>query len=725
MTQGEFFLPHLPRVVSALARRFKDPDSVVTDACVDVVGSLAERVALFRPGIHRVVLSGPEAIGPHFVRPILDVIHETNSRAAQDTASRSLARVFHRCGAGSSRAPAGANWYPDGGPGRLALRLARMLDAKTFYAKPALLGAITALFRSAAGAVAPQLPAVLGVRVPRRGVDVDDEDDEDAAMAAAAEAEENTGGLLGALKSPDWPTRRGAAESVAALLYALGPALDNDTVASTPLVDAIEARVRECGFDKVRPARDAVHVTMSLVQALRRYGEERLPAHDVAAWRRFARGEVGEHVASLGEESRAAAGETRACEPKMSPGLASRKARRREDVFDASAGAKSADRRESIAAFREANIAAHGNKDVVVMVPNRPPPALERAPLPPPPPPRDDSHRASRPFEEDAAPRSPPSTVEAARGNSPVGAEGNTYEVASSEGGSPNGGDESPRPRAGSGRSSPEPEPEPEVLTLDVIPATLAPVTLRASAEDVAFAGAIPDEDAPAWMTVATQIEREGGFQPPARPPRVDRIPPARAADAGAEVETGTETGTGTGTGTAGEDSDAAAEAEEAYDDFVVAKGPRGGGRARRRGSVERDEEDGAIEEIREQIRRLAASQSAVLERVGAFVNESAAAIATLTDRVEAMENTVGAAVSASANVAKSAAALADNDRTEALRMSSHAAKLSAVRATESVKLELARERAELEKEKAQLRDAAAQLERAAAQLERVVPQRT
>ena len=306
MTQGEFFLPHLPRVVSALARRFKDPDSVVTDACVDVVGSLAERVALFRPGIHRVVLSGPEAIGPHFVRPILDVIHETNSRAAQDTASRSLARVFHRCGAGSSRAPAGANWYPDGGPGRLALRLARMLDAKTFYAKPALLGAITALFRSAAGAVAPQLPAMLGVRVPRQGVDVDDEDDEDdEAAAAAAEADENAGGILGALKSPDWPTRRGAAEAVAALLYALGPALDNETVTTTPLVDAIEARVRERGFDKVRPARDAVHVATSLVRALRRYGEERLPAHDVAAWRLFARGEVGEHVASVGEEGRA------------------------------------------------------------------------------------------------------------------------------------------------------------------------------------------------------------------------------------------------------------------------------------------------------------------------------------------------------------------------------------------------------------------------------------
>jgi hypothetical protein len=464
VTQGEFFLPHLPRVVSALARRFKDPDSVVADACVEVVGSLAERVALFRPGIHRVVLSGPEAIGPHFVRPILDVIHETNSRAAQDTASRSLARVFHRCGAGSSRVPAGANWYTDGGPGRLALRLARMLDAQSFYAKPALLGAITALFRTAAGAVAPQLPAMLGVRVPRRAVDDEDEDeDEDdeeaAAAAAAADSDETADGILGALKSPDWPTRRGAAEAVAALLYALGPALDNETVTTTPLVDAIEARLRERGFDKVRPARDAVHVATSLVQALRRYGEERLPAHDVAAWRLFARGEVGEHVASVGEEGRdAAAGETRACEPKMSPGLAARKARRREEVFDGSAGAKSAGRRESIAAFRVANIAAHGNEDVVVKVPNRPPPALARAPLPPQPPPRDesDSYRAPRPFEEDAAPRSPASTVEAAGGGSPVGAEGNTYEVASSEGGSPNGGAESPRPRGGGERSSPE-----------------------------------------------------------------------------------------------------------------------------------------------------------------------------------------------------------------------------------------------------------------------------
>ena len=429
------FLPHLPRVVSALARRFKDPDSVVTDACVDVVGSLAERVALFRPGIHRVVLSGPEAIGPHFVRPILDVIHETNSRAAQDTASRSLARVFHRCGATTSR-PLGCQLVPGRrtGVSRAQTRpYARREDVLRQTGAVAAPPSRAVCRRRGGCPMAPQLPAVLGVRVPRRASMSTTKTTKTRRWRRRRKRKGETGGLLGALKSPDWPTRRGAAVEGRQLLTASAPRSMATRWQTKPLVDAVEARVRECGFDKVRPARDAVHVAMSLVQALRRYGEERLPAHDVAAWRRFARGGVGGYVASLGEEAAPPPARRARASLNHEPGLASRKARRREDVFDASAGAKSADRRESIAAFREARIAAHGNKDVVVMVPNRPPPALDGAPLPPPPPPRDDSHRASRPFEEDAAPRSPPSTVEAARGFA-CRRRGNTYEVASSEG---------------------------------------------------------------------------------------------------------------------------------------------------------------------------------------------------------------------------------------------------------------------------------------------------
>ena len=111
------------------------------------------------------MLSGPDAVGPHFVRPVIDAMHETNSRNAQDVACRALARVFRRCGPGrgGTGAPAGANWFPDGGPGRLALKLASMLSAPNFYAKAALVQAIAALFAAAAFAVGPQLPALLGV----------------------------------------------------------------------------------------------------------------------------------------------------------------------------------------------------------------------------------------------------------------------------------------------------------------------------------------------------------------------------------------------------------------------------------------------------------------------------------------------------------------------------------------------------------------------------------
>ena len=163
--QREHALPHLPRLVAATIRRMKDPDPIVGDACVETLGALAEAAARLPPSISRAVLSGPDAVGPHFVRPVIDAMHETNSRNAQDVACRALARVFRRCGPGrgGTGAPAGANWFPDGGPGRLALKLASMLSAPNFYAKAALVQAIAALFAAAAFAVGPQLPALLGV----------------------------------------------------------------------------------------------------------------------------------------------------------------------------------------------------------------------------------------------------------------------------------------------------------------------------------------------------------------------------------------------------------------------------------------------------------------------------------------------------------------------------------------------------------------------------------
>jgi uncharacterized coiled-coil protein SlyX len=110
--------------------------------------------------------------------------------------------------------------------------------------------------------------------------------------------------------------------------------------------------------------------------------------------------------------------------------------------------------------------------------------------------------------------------------------------------------------------------------------------------------------------------------------------------------------------------------------------------------------------DVRRQLGQLVAAQAHVLERLGVFVSETTAAIATLTHRMDALEGVVGAA--ASVSIAASA------NRVQERRDDT-------VEATDTAEA-LAKDRAALEDEKVALREAAAQLERAAAQLEQVVP---
>ena len=786
--QHEHALPHLPRLVAATVRRMKDPDPIVGDACVETLGALAETAVRLPPNINRAVLSGPDAVGPHFVRPVIDAMHETNGRGAQDVACRALARVFRGCGPGrgGAGAPAGANWFPDGGPGRLALKLASMLSAPNFYAKAALVQAIAALFASAAFAVGPQLPALLGVAASAgaewRGLLGDDaaprgdatgrpgiartrgsgsgrekgaigetideeaaaEDGEgggegDAADPAPTEEKEeekrrsaanvgervassetatvSPGGLLDATGSHDWPVRRAAAEAITVLLCDLGPGLENETVTPVPLVDAIERVLETRRHDKVKPARDAISTALSVVDALRRYAAEKLPLHDVAMWRRWVRTELGEDVGSLGEDGRAAALVDRRRAADSPRGAKENRAVGRIDVEylrdptdDARADGDGASRAERVlrrkklsSAFREANIDAHAAEEIIVKVPARPKPGADA----------DAEAEAEAPAAagepEARAPGDETATAQTPR----LGAEGNTYEVASSDGDDDaseiDDADAANEPRSVAADAS-----ETAALPPTVAAETPAPPARSPRPDDANVTFAVPgglsdDEDAPEWMHMAKSIERDGGFKPPA-PRRVALPPPV--ADVGA---------------------DDVPVLDETYADEVMhfdapGRVKREDERAKQNvGSTrefDADAHDAALEEMREQMRKMAESQSQVLIRIGDFVTESSKAIAGLTERVESMENTVGAAVSSAATVASAAQRMVERDNAEALRLSSRAAKLSAARATEEVKLALARDRAALEEEKAQLRAAAAQLERAASQLERVVPER-
>ena len=234
-----------------------------------------------------------------------------------------------------------------------------------------------------------------------------------------------------------------------------------------------------------------------------------------------------------------------------------------------------------------------------------------------------------------------------------------------------------------------------------------------AAAEDRLEALMVNDGDAPEWMNVATEIER-GGVQA-ARRAR-DRAPARRVEPRIATIEEEEEEEEWTEGGGRGEGTRRASGRASGKTASARSRSGPGGG------AWGSEESFLVVEELRDQMRVLAASQAKVLESIASFVRETADVQAALTERVERMENTVGAAMSAANNVAASAAALADRDRADGLAVASRAAKLSAARATQQARLELATERAKLEAEKGQLRDAAAQLERAAAQLERVAP---
>ena len=822
--QKEHALPHLPRLVAATVRRMKDPDSIVGDACVETLGALAEFTARLPPNINRAVLSGPNAVGPHFIRPIMDAMHETNSRGAQDVACRALGRVFRRRGPGMGGAdvPAGVHWYPDGGPGRLALKLAGMLHAPHFYAKEALVRAIAALFSSAAFAVGPQLPALLGVSAARAdakwrgliggGGSADDGatkhpgggtdaplgddtvgagddtvgagddtvgagDDTAAALkkkrvkkkcvsvdatvgerdsSARANVTVVPGGLLHATGSRDWPVRRAAAEALTVLLCDLGPGLENDTVTPVPLVDAIGRALEQRKHDKVKPARDAFLTALSVVDALRRYAAAKMPSHDIAMWRRWVRSELGEDIGSLDEEGRAtAAGDRRR-------GAESPRARKEnvgwarfeyaedaseEDgngrgIVEGTDGERNLERVKRIRrkklsmAFREANIDAHASEEIIVKIPPRPrqtsreeeDAATVPVPVPVPVP---MGGSKSKPLKSDEA-----STVQTPRG---MGAEGNTYEVASSDGDDEAIEDDDAEAAIEKKHVDVEKVASAEVpadLPPTVAAETPAPSTRRPKTvsearerEETVFetfpdasdrAGASDNDDAPEWMLVAKGLERDGGYEPLPLPRRVALPPPAPILDA--------------------DDVSVLEDLEETpVEDIVMrfdppnrasaSNGPPGFGvpdenRASSRFDLDVVAREAALEDMREQMRSMAASQSQVLHRIGDFVTESCKAIETLTRRVESMENAVGAAVSSASTVASAARNMAERESSEALRLSSRAAKLSAARATEEVKLALAKDRAALEEEKAQLRIAAAQLERAASRLERVVPER-
>ncbi|CAN5960218.1 unnamed protein product [Sphagnum jensenii] len=150
-----------------------------------------------------------------FVKPLLDALSEQN-RNLQVGASLCLARVID-----CTKDPHCIATLQ-----QLCPRIVKLLSSPSFLANASL------------------LPAVVGLAQVPRVVD-------DALLATLVSSVEDE------LEATEWATRKAAADTLACLATALGPALSHSKASSTAALVA-------CRFDKVKPIRDSVAEALQL-----------------------------------------------------------------------------------------------------------------------------------------------------------------------------------------------------------------------------------------------------------------------------------------------------------------------------------------------------------------------------------------------------------------------------------------------------------------------------
>lgn len=199
---GSSLSSHLPRMVGNVVCRLKDPDSNVRDACVDSIGVMASRIA------------GSTSSISTFVKPFMEALGEQN-RYLQVGSALCLSRAI-------------ANAADPQLPGvlqRLLPRIVKLLGNQNFMGKPALLSVVGSVVE-AGGASTQQ--ALSGL------------------IPSAQEA----------LQSNDWATRKAASEAFSRLATNIGPSL------LMPFKSSCIASLESCRFDKVKPVRDSVILTL-------------------------------------------------------------------------------------------------------------------------------------------------------------------------------------------------------------------------------------------------------------------------------------------------------------------------------------------------------------------------------------------------------------------------------------------------------------------------------
>lgn len=200
---------HLVKIIAHIAKRLRDSDSGVRDACKDAIGNLS--VIYIKKGNdaenHNNSNSNNNGVVSLFARPLFEAMGE-NNKGVQVGAAMCLGRIVD-----CSINPPLSSFQ------KLCPRVCKFLNSPNFFAKSALLPVVSSL--SQVGAITPQnLDPLLQ-------------------------------SIHDCLASTDWATRKAAAEALTALAL-FSSDLVKDGAAST--LTALEA----CRFDKIKPVRESM-----------------------------------------------------------------------------------------------------------------------------------------------------------------------------------------------------------------------------------------------------------------------------------------------------------------------------------------------------------------------------------------------------------------------------------------------------------------------------------
>ncbi|KAK4768037.1 hypothetical protein SAY87_003178 [Trapa incisa] len=200
-TRGDSMFNYLPRIIAHLSRRLRDSDSGVPDACRDAIGKLSAQYLK------------NEGVATLFVKPLFEAMGEQN-KAVQCGAAMCMSKVVE-CAA----EPPVAAFQ------KMCPRVSKLLHTPKFLAKGSLLPVVSSLSR--VGAISPQ--------------------SFDSLLQ----------GVQDCLGSPNWVTRKAAAEALATLAMYSSNLITDGAV-------SILTTLEGCRFDKIKPVRDSMLEALQL-----------------------------------------------------------------------------------------------------------------------------------------------------------------------------------------------------------------------------------------------------------------------------------------------------------------------------------------------------------------------------------------------------------------------------------------------------------------------------